>query len=80
MRVVTISLDSDASELRAFLGQKKYPFPTLYEEGGLESPLAQEMGILTLPTTLLIDRQGKVVRRNLPASELASEVRKLLEK
>ena len=79
LRVVTVSLDSDASEVRSFLAKKKYPFPTLFEEGGLESPLAREMGILTLPTTLLIDRQGTVVRRNLPASEVASEVRKLLE-
>ncbi len=79
LRVVAVSLDSDSSELQAFLGKKKYPFRILHEEGGLESRLAQEMGILTLPMTLVIDRQGKVVRRSVLSGELASEVRKALE-
>ncbi len=78
LRVVTISLDADSSELRAFLAKKRYPFETLYESGGLESRLAQEMGILTLPTTLIVDREGKVVTNSVTAGELESQLRKLL--
>jgi hypothetical protein len=36
------------------------------------------MGILTLPTMILIGRDGKVVNRNIHAGELDAELKKLL--
>jgi hypothetical protein len=36
------------------------------------------MGILTLPTMILVDREGKVVNRNVSASELAAELKKMV--
>jgi len=50
----------------------------LYEPGGLDSRLATELGILTLPTMLLIDKDGKVINRNIHAAELDEELGKLL--
>jgi hypothetical protein len=37
------------------------------------------MGIQTLPTMILIDKQGKVVDRNIRAQGLESELTKLLK-
>ena len=45
-------------------------WPQLYEPGGLDSPLANALGILTLPTMLLVDKEGKVVNRNLHGAEI----------
>jgi hypothetical protein len=36
------------------------------------------MGILTLPTMILVDEDGKVVNRNIHAAELDQELGKLL--
>ncbi len=52
-------------------------WPQLFEEGGLESRLASELGIVTLPTMLLIDRTGRVVRRNIHSGELEAEIVRL---
>jgi hypothetical protein len=45
----------------------------------MDSRLANELGILTLPTMLLIDKTGKVVRRNLHATEVDKELRTMLQ-
>jgi thiol-disulfide isomerase/thioredoxin len=72
--VIGVNLDSRKSDLIAFLRANKYPWPQIFEEGGLDSPLANSMGILTLPTMLLIDKQGRVVNRSIHISEVEREV------
>ena len=54
------------------------PWPQLYEPGGLDSPLANALGILTLPTMMLVDKDGKVVNRNLHGEDIDAELRRLL--
>lgn len=76
--LVGISLDSDTNELATFLKAKKLTWPQLYEPGGLESRLANELGVLTLPTMLLIDKQGKVITRSISVGELDAELAKQL--
>lgn len=75
---IGVNLDNDAKEAAAFLKSKPLPWPQVYEAGGLESRLANEMGILTLPTMILVDSTGKVVNRNIHASELDAEIKKLI--
>jgi thiol-disulfide isomerase/thioredoxin len=75
---IGISLDSNPQELRAYLQSNRIGWPQLFEEGGLDSRLANEMGILSLPTMILIDQQGRVVNRSIHASQLQSELEKLL--
>lgn len=76
--LVGINLDSDTNELATFLKSKRLTWPQLYEAGGLESRLANELGVLTLPTMLLVDKQGKVVTRNISVGELDAELAKQL--
>lgn len=77
--VVGVCLDSDKQEMLSFLKQNDPRWPQLFEEGGLDSPLANELGIQTLPTMILVDKQGKVVNRNIRAQELESELKKALK-
>ncbi len=80
LTIVGVNLDSERNDAAAFLRTNSYPWSHLWEEGGLDSRLANELGVLTLPTMLLIDDQGKVVRRNLHVSELESELEKGMKK
>ncbi len=58
-----------------------YEVPLLFEEGGLESSgLAKAFGVLTLPTMMLIDKDGKVVRHNVRAAELDEEIERMLKR
>jgi thioredoxin family protein len=77
--LVGISLDNTAQELVDYLKRNKLPWPQLFEPGGLDSRYANEMGILTLPTMLLIDDKGKVVNRGVHITELDNELKSLLK-
>jgi hypothetical protein len=76
--LIGVNLDSDRAAAVSFLQQNALPWRHLYEAGGLDSRLATEMGILTLPTMILIDKDGKVVNRNIHAAELDQELGKRL--
>lgn len=79
---VGISVDSDPQKLGEFLKQAKLPrnWPQLYEAGGIDnSPLANQLGILSLPTMILIGKDGKVANRNIHVTELDGEVKRLLQ-
>ena len=76
--IVGVNLDSSAQELSAYLTENRLPWPQIFEEGGLDSRPANELGILTLPTMILVDKQGKVVNRNIHVVELDRELKKLI--
>lgn len=77
---VGVNLDNELTTAKNFVAQKKInTWPHVYDEGGLESRVANEMGILSLPTMLLIDKQGRVVNRNIHASEIEAELKKLIK-
>jgi thiol-disulfide isomerase/thioredoxin len=77
--VVGVSFDSDPKALVEYLRDNDYRWPQLWEEGGQAGRLANEMGILTLPTMLLIDAQGKVLSRNVSAAGLDGELKQILK-
>ena len=76
--LVGINLDTDPAELAKFLRAERLPWTQLYEQGGLDSRLANEMGIFTLPVMILIDERGRVVNRQIHGSELEGEIEKLV--
>lgn len=77
--VVGVNLDTDVRVANKYLVENRWPWPQLFESGGMDSRLANEFGILTLPTMVLIDKNGVVVRRSIHASELDGELSKLLK-
>jgi len=77
--VVGIALDSERSQLEKFLASKPIAWPQLHEAGGLDGRLAEELGVLTLPTMILLDADGKVVDRNVVITDLEKKVDALLE-
>lgn len=74
-QAVGVSLDGNQADLTAFLKQNKLSWPQVWEPGGLDSRLANELGVLTLPTMILIDQKGNVVHRNIHIAELEKELR-----
>lgn len=76
--IVGVSLDNKPEDLADYLRDHKLPWPQLFEPGGLDSRLANEMGILTLPTMILIGKDGKVVNRGVHITELEREVGNIL--
>lgn len=77
--IVGVCLDDDRGPAEAFVAQTKLPWKHIYEPGGLNGRLANEMGVMTLPLMMLVDQQGQVARRNLQAAELEGELQQLLK-
>lgn len=79
--VYAVSVDEDLAQVRAFVESTPFPFLTLWDKGGARH--AERLGIERLPTTLLVDRAGRVrfVHQGEPrenAALLDREVRRLL--
>jgi len=79
LAIIGVNLDNNAKDLNAYLAENPLPWPQIHEPGGLDSRPANALGILTVPTTLLVDQQGKVVDRNAFVSEVEPEIKKLLK-
>lgn len=64
--VIGVNLDTQATNVKAYLQQNNMTWPQIHEPGGLESPPGLAYGVISLPTMFLVDREGIVHSR--PAS------------
>ncbi len=78
--IIGVNVDSSKDDAVAFLRKHAAPWPHLHEAGGLDSRLATNLGVLTLPAMLLIDKDGTVISRNMNIGELETELAKRLRK
>ena len=69
-------MDNDQQIAVDSIKKARLTWPQIYESGGLESRPATELGILTLPTMLLLDKKGRVISRNIHISEVEVEIKK----
>ena len=75
LQLVGVNVDITREMASDFLRANPLPWTQLFEEGALESSrLAKAFGVQTLPTMMLIDQDGKVVRHNVRAAELDDEL------
>ena len=81
--VVGISLDDDRETLDAFLEKEHIRWPILFSSDpaatGWEHPMATYFGISSIPATILVDRQGKVVTLSARGERLGELVAELIE-
>jgi thiol-disulfide isomerase/thioredoxin len=60
---ITVANDNDLDTTRGFMKEKGYDFPVVFDEG-----LVRMMNISGFPTTLFVDRNGRIVYRYVGAS------------
>ena len=63
------------SHAERFLTANRVPWRHVQEPGGFDGPLANEMGVMTLPLMILVDQKGNVVDDNIFVAELEPELR-----
>ena len=78
-QIVGVNLDTNAQDVKAYLQNRRFQWSHLFEKGGLDSRLANELGILSLPTMLLIGADGKVLTRNLHIEAAEAQVKAALQ-
>lgn len=81
LQLVGINVDATRESAAGYLKENPLPWVQLFEPGGLESSrLAKMLGVQTLPTMMLIDADGKVVRHNVRAAELDDELAAMMKR
>src|SRR5262245_48287938 len=81
LEVVGVSLDRELSDLTQFIDKEKIPWINLVgeeKEGEIKFPLAEKYGILGIPTTFLVSRDGKIATQVLGAQDLTKQIEKLI--
>jgi len=77
--IIGVCLDDSPAAVRQFLTQNRFPWKQLYESGGLDGRLANELGVMTLPLMLLVDQRGNLVKQDIHVAELDGELAKLIK-
>jgi thiol-disulfide isomerase/thioredoxin len=80
LELVGVNLDTDANAASGFVRQRGIEWPQMQEKGALDGELAVKYGIISLPTMMLIDEDGKILNRNLQANQMEIEVEKAVAK
>ncbi len=76
--IVGVSLDIHASELQRVIESYGIPWPVAFEGKQWDNSLAQLYRVYQIPTSYLLDRQGRIRYRDLHGEELAARVAELL--
>jgi thiol-disulfide isomerase/thioredoxin len=79
VQVIGVSLDvTDRRTLVAWLNRQRVDWPQIWDGSGYDSPLAERFGVGSLPTTILVAPDGRVVATNLRGARLVAAVDTLL--
>ena len=77
--MIGINLDYSRDKLVEYLREKRLPWKHLWDNGGFDSHLATDMGVVTVPLMVLVGRDGRVVSSNIRAEEIEGELKKMLQ-
>jgi peroxiredoxin len=77
--VIGITLDEDEQRFKGFLQDRKMAWPQVYEGKGFEeNSLTRKYAVMGIPTTFLIDPEGKILARDLRGDALLDALAKVL--
>ena len=76
--IVGVSLDSERERWDAYVKSHKLTWPHQFDGLGWGNTVAQAYGVRSIPMTVLIDRQGRIVRQGLRGHGLEPAVASLI--
>lgn len=76
--IVGVSLDQSESALKEFIKAKGMTWAQYFDGQGWDSKLGKQYSITSIPSTFLLDREGKIVATNLRGPDLEAELARLL--
>jgi len=78
--IIGVSLDKEEAVFKAFIAEKGMTWSHYFDGLGWNSKLGKKYGIESIPTTFLLDREGKVIAKGLRGPALLAELEKQLGK
>jgi len=78
--IYSVSLDAEKEDWVKAIKKDKISWQQVIDPGGWETPTAQRWGIYALPTSYLIDREGRLIAMDLAGKELEKALKQLIDK
>lgn len=66
--IIGISLDEDGDKLDSFMKRNNIPWVTAHNSKGFKSDIAKSFQVASLPNTVLVDTDGKIIATGIEAS------------
>jgi peroxiredoxin len=76
--IIGVSLDQSKEKLTSFTADKKMTWQQFFDGKGWGNKLAVKYGIQSIPATFLLDREGKIIGKDLRGPALEEAVSKAL--
>ena len=73
-----MSLDTDKAQWIRSVAEQRLPWISVSDQLGGDSPAVRLYNVQKIPANFLIDREGNIVRRNVPPTEIEAAVKELL--
>lgn len=78
--ILSVSLDDELSKWKAAIAKDKITWLQVNESGGWEAKTAIQWNISAIPTSFLIDKEGKLQAMDLTGKELEKALKYLIDK
>jgi thiol-disulfide isomerase/thioredoxin len=79
LAVVGVNLDADRNAAMQLVQNSGFSWPHLYSPGGMDSSLANQLGIVSVPMIFLVGADGKVVKTSVHSAELDGLIAEILK-
>lgn len=79
LKVLAINMDASKKECERIIKRDSLSYHTICDEQLFESPLVEKLGIRNVPDNILVNKNGRIIARSLPADELEETIRKTLK-
>jgi thiol-disulfide isomerase/thioredoxin len=81
LEIIGVSFDvSDRRSFVSWINRHAVTWPQVFDGRGRRGPVARHFGVSAVPTSLLIDAEGRIVARNLRGERLLVEIERQLTK
>jgi peroxiredoxin len=77
--IYSISIDDEISDWKRAIASDKISWLQVNENGGWNAPVANQWKIEQIPTSYLLDKQGKIIARDLEGRQLEKAINQLLK-
>lgn len=79
LNIISVSLDEDATRWKEAIAKDKLIWTQVSNLKEMKDPIALQYSVTQIPTTFLLDENGKVVAIDLYGDDLKSKIKELLE-
>lgn len=78
LNIIGVSLDKDDAKWKAAIEKDNLTWQHISNLQGWDEPIAVQYGVTSIPATVILDKNGVIVARNLRGEELKAKIEELL--